>query len=462
MSAKGESGIRIDLDKVPVREPNMNAYEIMLSESQERMLIVIEKGFGEELTKIFHKWDLDCTEVGVVTDTGNLEVWHEGSVVANIPSEELVLGGGAPQYDMPTKEPAYFNSDNQLDVEGIKEPADYGDTLLQLLSTPNITSKLYVYRQYDSTVRTNTMQGPGGDGAVIRIKGTNKALAMSTDCNGRYVYLNPRLGGQIAVAESARNVVCSGGEPLAITNCLNFGNPNDPEVYWQFKEAVTGMGEMCRALNTPVTGGNVSFYNETAESAVYPTPVIGMVGVLDDLNQSTTIDYKDAGDFIVTLGAINGVLGGSEYLKTIHGKIEGPIPPLNIELEMGVQQLCLDAIKKGIIKSAHDVSDGGIAVNISESIMSSKGNLGAELHINRKLRNDEMLFGECQSLIVVTVSEESLHELVILAQRDDIHTETIGRVTDSGKLVINDLIDIDRKKLESVYYNTLEDILSIH
>ncbi len=462
MSAKGESGIQIDLDKVPVRENNMNAYEIMLSESQERMLIVIEKGFGKELTEIFHKWDLDCTEVGVVTDTGNLEVWHEGNIVAKIPSEELVLGGGAPQYDMPTKEPAYFNSDNQLDLEGINEPSDYNDTLLQLLSAPNITSKLYVYRQYDSTVRTNTMQGPGGDGAVIRLKGTDKGLAMSTDCNGRYVYLNPRLGGQIAVAESARNIVCSGAEPLAITNCLNFGNPNDPEVYWQFKEAVTGMGEMCRALNTPVTGGNVSFYNETAESAVYPTPVIGMVGVLDNLNQSTTIEYKDAGDFIVTLGAINGVLGGSEYLKTIHGKIEGPIPPLNIELEMGVQQLCLDAIKQGIIKSAHDVSDGGVAVNIAESIMSSKGDLGADIHINRKLRNDEMLFGECQSLIVVTVSEESLHELVILAQRDDIHTETIGRVTDSGKLVINDLVDIKRKKLEKVYYNTLEDILSIH
>ncbi len=462
MSAKGESGLKIDLDKVPVREKNMNAYEIMLSESQERMLVVIEKGFETELAQIFHKWDLDCTEVGVVTDTGNLEVWHEGNMVAEIPSEELVLGGGAPQYDMPTSEPEYFSTMNNVDIDLLDEPSNYNETLLRLLAAPNITSKLYVYRQYDSTVRTNTMQGPGGDGAIIRIKGTDKALAISTDCNGRYVYLNPRMGGQIAVAESARNVVCSGAEPLAITNCLNFGNPNDPEVYWQFKEAVTGMGEMCRALDTPVTGGNVSFYNETAESAVYPTPVIGMVGVLDNINQCTTIDYKDEGDFIVTLGALNGSLGASEYLKTIHGKVEGPIPHLNIELEMSVQRLCLEGIKQGIIKSAHDLSDGGLAVNIAESIMASKNNLGAEIHINRKLRDDEILFGECQSLIVVTISEESLHDLVILAQKDDVHTETIGRVTNSGSLVINDLINLDRDKLEDVYNNTLERILSIH
>jgi phosphoribosylformylglycinamidine synthase len=460
MSAKGESGIKIDLDKVPLREDSMNAYEIMLSESQERMLVVIEQGFDKELNAIFEKWELDCTRVGEVTDTGMLEVYHRGNKVAEIPSEELVLGGGAPQYDMPVREPAYFSEINNFTIDAIQEEEDYNKTLLTLLSTPNITSKQFVFRQYDSTVRSNTVQGPGGAAAVIRLKGTQKGLAMSTDCNGRYVYLNPRMGGQIAVVESARNVVCSGGEPLAITNCLNFGNPQDPEIYWQFKEAVTGIGEACRALNTPVTGGNVSFYNETGDTAVYPTPVIGMVGLLENINQSTTIEFKGAGDFIVTLGALNGCLGGSEYLRTIHGKIQGPIPHLNLELEMGIQELCLEAIKKGIIKSAHDLSDGGLAVNISESIVHSKQGLGARLDVVRKLQNNELLFGECQSVIVVTLEESALYELILLAQKLDMHTQTIGRVTDTNSLVINDQINISRIKMENAYFNSLKKIMT--
>ena len=460
MSAKGESGIKIDLDKVPLREDSMNAYEIMLSESQERMLVVIEQGFDKELNAIFEKWELDCTRVGEVTDTGMLEVYHRGNKVAEIPSEELVLGGGAPQYDMPVREPAYFSEINNFTIDAIQEEEDYNKTLLTLLSTPNITSKQFVFRQYDSTVRSNTVQGPGGAAAVIRLKGTQKGLAMSTDCNGRYVYLNPRMGGQIAVVESARNVVCSGGEPLAITNCLNFGNPQDPEIYWQFKEAVTGIGEACRALNTPVTGGNVSFYNETGDTAVYPTPVIGMVGLLENINQSTTIEFKGAGDFIVTLGALNGCLGGSEYLRTIHGKIQGPIPHLNLELEMGIQELCLEAIKKGIIKSAHDLSDGGLAVNISESIVHSKQGLGARLDVVRKLQNNELLFGECQSVIVVTLEESALYELILLAQKLDMHTQTIGRVTDTNSLVINDQINISRIKMENAYFKSLEKIMT--
>ena len=460
MSAKGESGIKIDLDKVPLREDSMNAYEIMLSESQERMLVVIEQGFDKELNAIFEKWELDCTRVGEVTDTGMLEVYHRGNKVAEIPSEELVLGGGAPQYDMPVREPAYFSEINNFTIDAIQEEEDYNKTLLTLLSTPNITSKQFVFRQYDSTVRSNTVQGPGGAAAVIRLKGTQKGLAMSTDCNGRYVYLNPRMGGQIAVVESARNVVCSGGEPLAITNCLNFGNPQDPEIFWQFKEAVTGIGEACRALNTPVTGGNVSFYNETGDTAVYPTPVIGMVGLLENINQSTTIEFKGAGDFIVTLGALNGCLGGSEYLRTIHGKIQGPIPHLNLELEMGIQELCLEAIKKGIIKSAHDLSDGGLAVNISESIVHSKQGLGARLDVVRKLQNNELLFGECQSVIVVTLEESALYELILLAQKLDMHTQTIGRVTDTNSLVINDQINISRIKMENAYFKSLEKIMT--
>jgi len=460
MSAKGESGIKIDLDKVPLREDSMNAYEIMLSESQERMLVVIEQGFEKELNTIFEKWELDCTRVGEVTDTGMLEVYHGGIKVAEIPSDELVLGGGAPQYEMPVREPAYFSEINNFTIESVKDDKDPNKTLLTLLSTPNITSKQFVFRQYDSTVRSNTVQGPGGAAAIIRLKGTQKGLAMSTDCNGRYVYLNPRIGGQIAVVESARNVVCSGGEPIAITNCLNFGNPQDPEIYWQFKEAVTGIGEACRALNTPVTGGNVSFYNETGDTAVYPTPVIGMVGLLENINQSTTIEFKDAGDFIVTLGALNGCLGGSEYLRTIHGKIQGPIPHLNLELEIGIQELCLEAIKKGIIKSAHDLSDGGLAVNISESIVHAKHGLGARLDVVRKLRNNELLFGECQSVIVVTLEESALYELILIAQKLDMHTQTIGRVTDTNSLMINDQIDISRTKLENAYFNSLEKIMT--
>ncbi|MDP6570856.1 MAG: AIR synthase related protein, partial [Candidatus Marinimicrobia bacterium] len=253
--------------------------------------------------------------------------------------------------------------------------------------------------------------------------------------------------------------VCSGAEPIAITNCLNFGNPQDPEIYWQFKEAVLGIGEACRTLNTPVTGGNVSFYNETGDSAVYPTPVIGMVGLLENVDQNTTLEFKDDGDFIVTLGAINGCLGGSEYLRTIHDKVEGPIPHLNLELEMGIQELCLEAIKKGIIKSAHDVSDGGLAVNIAESLVHAKPGLGAQLDVVRKLRSDELLFGECQSLIVVSLEESALYELILLAQKLDMHTQTIGRVTNTNSMVINDLIDIERERLSHAYFDSLESIM---
>jgi len=459
MSAKGKTGIKIDLDKVPLRESGMNAYEIMLSESQERMLIVIQKGFEDDLKKIFNKWELDCTEVGIVTDNGLLEVVHNNAIVAQIPSKELALGGGAPQYTMPAKEPKYYKELNNFSISDIKEPENYNDILLKLLSSPNLASKRFIYNQYDSTVRSNTIQGPGGDAAVIRIKGTKKALSMSTDCNSRYVYLNPYTGGCIAVAESARNVICSGAEPIAITNCLNFGNPNDPEIYWQFKEAVTGIGDTCRSLNTPVTGGNVSFYNESVDSAVFPTPVIGMVGILDNIKQNTTIEFKDPGDFIVALGPLNGQLGASEYLKEIHGIIKGPVPSLDIELEIGVQELCLEAIKKGIIKSAHDLSNGGLAINIVESILHANPNIGAKLNVNRKLRNDELLFGECQSLIIITIEESSLYELLLLSKKLDIHTQTIGRVTADSKLIINDLIDIERQNIEKVYYSSLEDLI---
>ena len=459
MSAKGECGIKVDLDKVPLREKGMNAYEILLSESQERMLVVIKKGFEQELKNIYKKWDMLCCEIGVVTDTKKFEVFRNGKLVANIPVDSLVLGGDAPQYDMLYKEPSYYTEKNKCNFSELKISEDYKGNLIKLLSAPNITNKSYVYNQYDSTVRTNTVQGPGQSAGIIRIKDTNIGLSVSTDCNGRYVYLNPKQGGMVAVAESARNVVCSGAQPLAITNCLNFGNPKDPEIYWQFREAVLGMGEMCRALDTPVTGGNVSFYNENTQGAVYPTPVIGMVGMLEDMAHATSISYKNEGDFIVCLGSLNPTLGGSEYLKIVHDKIEGPMHNFDIKSELDVQNLCLDAIKEGLINSAHDISDGGLAVNIAESILFSDKSIGAEINLSRKMRNDELLFGECQSVIVVTINEENLFTLVEKAQALNVYTQTIGKVTSNGKLIINDLIDIGKKELNDAYFQSLEKIM---
>ena len=461
MSAKGKSGIFIDLDKVPLREKGMSPYEIMLSESQERMLVVIKKGFEKELSSIFSKWDLDCTEVGHVTSDRMLTVSFENNVVAQIPSEELVLGGGAPQYEMKYEKPAYLDKISDLDFNQLDEIKDYNEVLNKLLSSPNIASKKWIYEQYDSTVRTNTVQGPGGSSGVIRIKGTKKGLSISTDCNGRYVYIDPYKGGQIAVLESARNVVCSGAKPLAITNCLNFGSPQDPEIYWQFKEAVTGIGDACRKLDTPVTGGNVSFYNETKDGAVYPTPVIGMVGELEDISHCTSIDYKEAGDFIVCLGSLNGKIEGSEYLKTIHNKVEGSLSNIDMDYEVQIQNLCLSAIKKGIVKSAHDISDGGLAVNIAESILKSEDTIGANISIETKLRDDELLFGECQSVIIITIEQSKLIDLMSLSDDRNLYIQTIGRVTNDSRLVINNLIDVNKSDLKHSYFNYYSDLLTI-
>ncbi len=460
MTAKGKSGITLFLEKVKLREPNMTPYEIMLSESQERMLVIVKKGFENELSKIFEKWDLDCTEIGIITDTMNVEVKWNGEILANIPSKSLVLGGDAPQYEMPYKTAEYFINKKDVDLSSILEPSDYNKILKMLLSAPNIANKKYVYEQYDSTVRTNTMQGPGGDAGVFRIKGTSQALAACTDCNGRYVYLDPRLGGKIAVAEAARNVVCSGAEPVAITNCLNFGNPQDPEIYWQFREAVLGMGDACRVFNTPVTGGNVSFYNESEQGAVYPTPVIGMLGLLEDYNQKTTIEFKNEGDFIVIIGSIDGKIGGSEYLKIVHNQINGPIPNLDLDFEYAVQKVCLESIKSGIINSAHDISDGGLAVAIAESLIYSADNLGVKLDLTRKNRNDELLFGECQSSIIVSINEENLIDLINIANKYDVPTQTIGKVNVTNKLEINNLIELNRDEIKASFFDSFEHIMN--
>jgi phosphoribosylformylglycinamidine synthase len=402
MSAKGQSGMDIDLDKVPMREDGMTAYELLLSESQERMLIVAQKGREQEIIDVYAKWDLHAVVIGKVTDTQRVRYWRDGQLKADIPADSLVLGGGAPVYIRETKEPDYLKHTRAFDPSGLSHPPIHS-VMLDLLGSPNIASKKWVYEQYDSMVRTNTVVGPGrSDAGVVRIKGTNKALAVKTDCNGRYVYLNPRRGGQIAVMEAARNVVCSGGKPLAITNCLNFGNPYKPELYWVFKEAVGGMGDACRMLDTPVTGGNVSFYNENVKSAVFPTPTIGMLGLVEDLSHITPSAWAE-GQTVYYIGADRKGFDGSEYLAAIHGLTMGDAPALDMEFEATLQDALLKAIRTGLIGAAHDVSDGGLGITLAEMAMFS--GLGAQLSVDGlgKGASHETLFSEAQSGVVIGV-----------------------------------------------------------
>jgi phosphoribosylformylglycinamidine synthase subunit PurL len=402
MSAKGVSGMDIDLDKVPMREDGMTAYELLLSESQERMLIVAHKGREQEIIDVYAKWDLHAVVIGQVTDTQRVRYWRDGQLKADIPADSLVLGGGAPVYIRETKEPDYLKQTRAFDMGTLSHPPIHS-VMLDLLGSPNIASKKWVYEQYDSMVRTNTVVGPGkSDAGVVRIKGTNKALAVKTDCNGRYVYLNPRRGGQIAVMEAARNVVCSGAKPLAITNCLNFGNPYKPELYWVFKEAVGGMGDACRTLDTPVTGGNVSFYNENVKSAVFPTPTIGMLGLVDDLSHITPSAWAE-GQTVYYIGAERKGLGGSEYLAAIHGLTVGDAPFLDMEFEAKLQDALLKAIRGGLISAAHDVSDGGLGITLAEMAIFS--GYGAKLELNglNGANHHETLFSEAQSGVVIGV-----------------------------------------------------------
>ncbi|HLF19628.1 MAG TPA: phosphoribosylformylglycinamidine synthase subunit PurL, partial [Bacteroidota bacterium] len=340
MSAKGNSGMRIELDKVPLRESGMTSYEIMLSESQERMLFIVEKGHEEDVASVFSKWDLHAVVIGEVEDGNFVNVFKGGVKVASVPARSLVLGGDAPVYTREARQPAYLHESRARDVYSMSEPKDYNEMLLSMLGSPTIASKRWVFQQYDTMVRTNTVINAGHDAAVVRLKGTDKALALKTDCNSRYVYLNPRRGAQIAVAESARNVVCVGGKPIAITNCLNFGNPYDPEIYWQFKEAIVGIGEACRVLETPVTGGNVSFYNEGPQGAVFPSPVIGMLGLIEQPDKITSSGFKAAGDIVILLGENKCEVGGSEYLYLRSGKIAGDAPNLDLEMEKRLQDVC--------------------------------------------------------------------------------------------------------------------------
>jgi len=371
-----------------------------------------------------------------------------------------VLGGGAPVYIREQKEPSYLKEMRAFDFSSIPQPDDLQETLLKVFSSPNIVSKKWVYEQYDSMVRTNTIVGPGCDAAVIYIKDTNKALAMKTDCNSRYVYLNPKEGTKIAVAEAARNIVCSGGVPLAITNCLNFGNPYKPEIYWQFAETIKGMGEACRFFDTPVTGGNVSFYNESPEAAVYPTPTIGMVGLIEDLKHITTSFFKDEGDLIYLLGEDKEELGGSEYLKVVHNKVAGNAPMINLTEEKKLQESLLGLIHNKLVKSVHDISEGGIVCALAECcIINEENMIGAEVNIPITSREDFALFSESQSRIIISIDENEKDKFETEINKTGVTYKLIGK-TGGLELIISNLLKVDLVKLADSYYNTIPTIMS--
>jgi phosphoribosylformylglycinamidine synthase len=435
MSARGGRGMALHVERVPVRELGMTPYEILLSESQERMLIVCEKGREHEIETIFAKWDLGAVCIGEVTEEPRVKIYWYGEVVADVEADHLVLGGGAPVYEREARRPVYLDG-LSLDLEDVPDMdgAAAERTLLALLESPNIASKRWVFEQYDTMVRTNTLSGPGAsDAAVVRIKGTNRGLAVKTDCNGRYVYLDPRQGGRIAVAEAARNVVCAGGKPVAITNCLNFGNPYKPEVYWTFKEAVGGMGDACRSFNTPVTGGNVSFYNENPEGPVFPTPTIGMLGIVQDIERDvTTIPFRREGDDIYLLSPFGWVhrddLNGSEFLARIRGLTRGGAPHMDLDEEKAVQETMLDLIRAGYVSSAHDVSDGGLSIALAECVIYS-GDLGAEIELESDgARLDAVLFGEAQSRILFSASPDRADAIRGAVAADRVRLTRIGRV----------------------------------
>jgi len=433
-SAKGGVGMRIDLDKVPKRQQNMKAWELLLSESQERMLMVVTKGREKEVLDIFEKWDLPCSEIGEVTTDGMLRFYMNGELEAVLPAESLVLGGGAPVNDRPYTTPSYFEKIAAFDPATVAVPNNLKNVAEQLAVIPNIASKKWIYTQYDSMVGTgNTATNNPSDAPVVLVKETGKALAITTDCNSRYVYSDPYKGAMIAVAEAARNIVCSGGVPLGVTNCLNFGNPYDPQVYFQFVEAVKGMGEACKRFDTPVTGGNVSFYNQNPEGAVYPTPTIGMVGVLDSYEDKMTLGFKEEGDLVYLVGQPNNDINCSEYLHKICGVEYSPAPHFDLEEEFSVQQAVLKLISQKLIQSAHDISEGGLFITLLESAFVA--GLGFEaVQKDSSLRADAFWFGESQSRVVVSVSPSKQHAFESMLALSGTQSTLLGNV--KGKDVV--------------------------
>ncbi len=460
MSSKGNTGMNINLDLVPLREAGMSAYEIMLSESQERMLLVLEESDIKKAEDICSKWDVPITRIGITTKGNIVEIYRCSELVAKVPAHSLALGGGdTPVYEREWIIPKYINevrSLNPIELIGNIKPQIAFE---KLLSSLNIASKHWVYEQYDSKVRTNTVYPYKSSAGVVRLKEIpGKAIAVSTDCNSRYVYLNPYIGGMIAVAESARNCVCSGAEPVAITNCLNFGNPYNPEVFWQFKEAIRGLGDMCKNLNTPVTGGNVSFHNESQNSAIFPTPTIGMLGIIEDLSHITTIGFKNIGDEISLLGFENEELGGSELLSIISGKVCGDSPTINLLNELNLQKCLLESIRKGLVNSAHDCSEGGLSITLAEcAIQSGENNFGAEVIYQCK---DEIagLFGESQSRVIISYNHENYSELIEIANKYDVPLNKLGVVVHEN-FKINDLIKSTVSDIKNIYNNAFENCI---
>jgi len=427
MSAKGGVGMKIDLEKVPTRQQNMKPWELLLSESQERMLLVATKGREKEVEAVFEKWDLPCSVIGYVTSDGILNFYMNGTLEASIPAEELVLGGGAPQYDREFTEPKYLQKINEFDSNTIQTPEDLKQVAEQIIALPSIASKRWIFNQYDSMVGTvNASTNAPSAAAVVSVKGTSKGLVVTTDCNSRYVFADPYKGAMIAVSEAARNIVCSGGLPLGVTNCLNFGNPYIPELYYQFVNAVKGMGEACRKFDTPVTGGNVSFYNQNPDGPINPTPTIGMVGLLENMEDKMTLGFKSAGDIIYVLGKQTSDINSSEYLYQVLGVSHSPVPHFELEEEFALQQLVAKAIGQKLVESANDISEGGLFVNLCES--GFVHGLGFDITLNASIRKDALLFGEGQSRVVVSVSADKAAAFEALVQGTDF--EKIGVVSE--------------------------------
>ena len=459
MSSSGGCGMKIYLDKVPVRQ-KMEPFEILLSESQERMLLVVKKGKESVAKSIFDKWDLNCEKIGEVTDTNRLEFYSNSQCIADVPADALVLGGGAPVYERDYVEPKYFSEYKKFNMSLVLPPENIIEVAREIIKMPNIASKKWIFEQYDSMVGTvNMSTNSPSDAAVVNLKGTKKALALTVDCNARYVNADPKVGCVIAVSEAARNIVCSGGEPLAITNCLNFGNPYEPEVYWQFVNSILGMKWACESLKTPVTGGNVSFYNQTVLKDVaepcFPTPTIGMIGLIKDQKNIMTLDFKNLGDIIYLIGDCYDDIASSEYLANYHKITCSPAPHFDMDKEIILQKTILSLIENQHIQSAHDVSDGGLYVCLIESGIVR--NLGFDIFTNHDFRQDAYLFGESQSRVVVTVSPDNKDKFEKFLQ-DKISFTLLGEVTD-GKIIIDDLDFGSINKVKEDYSSAIENIL---
>lgn len=455
MSAKGEVGMRIDLEKVPTRQKDMKTWELLLSESQERMLLVAEKGKEDIVQSVFEKWDLPCAVIGEVTDDGLLNFYMHGNLEASIPAYELVLGGGAPQYERAYKEPKYFEQINKYNPASITVPENLKEIAEKIIQLPTIASKRWIYHQYDSMVGTgNTSTNAPTAATVVKVKGTPKGIAITTDCNSRYVYADPYKGTMMAVAEAARNIVCSGGKPLGVTNCLNFGNPYDPEVYYQFVHAIKGMGEACRKFDTPVTGGNVSFYNQNPDGPVFPTPTIGMVGLLDDINNKMTLHFKEAGDVIFVLGEITNDMASSQYLSQIQQINHSPAPHFNLNDEFALQEKTTELIANKLVRSVQDVSEGGLFISLCESGFTNE--LGFSISTNYAIRKDAFLFGEGQSRIIVSVNIDLVKDFEKML--NGFPAEKIGIVTSGEVKIDGDYwgnIEIWKEKYDTALENYL-------